>query len=41
MLYASGGRVLKHLLASSGNVKMVNRVAGSLMFAVGIWLVAS
>lgn len=41
MLYASGGRVLKHLLASSGNVKIVNRVAGTLMFAVGIWLVAS
>ena len=39
MLYASGGRALKHLLASSGNVKIVNRVAGTLMLAVGVWLI--
>jgi len=39
MLYATGGRALKHLLASSGNVKIVNRVAGTLMLGVGVWLI--
>jgi len=38
VLYASGGRSLKHLLGNSGNIKVVNRVSGSLMIAIGLWL---
>lgn len=38
VLYASGGRTLRHFLQKSGNVRMMNRIAGSLMMAVGIWL---
>ncbi|OEE63348.1 threonine transporter RhtB [Enterovibrio norvegicus FF-33] len=38
MLYASGGRTLRHFLQKSGNVRMMNRIAGTLMMAVGVWL---
>lgn len=38
ILYASGGRTLNRLLQKSDNVRLLNRIAGSLMFAVGIWL---
>jgi homoserine/homoserine lactone efflux protein len=40
-LYAAGGKALRHLLAQRGNVAIINRVAGSLMIAVGVWLAAS
>ena len=29
LLYASGGRTLRHFLAKSGNVTLMNRIAGS------------
>ena len=38
VLYASGGRSLNHLLQKSGNVRLMNRLAGSLMIGVGLWL---
>lgn len=38
MLYASGGRTLKHMLGDSGNIKLVNRISGSLMMIIGMWL---
>ena len=38
LLYASGGRTLRHFLARSGNVTLMNRIAGSLMLFVGVWL---
>jgi threonine/homoserine/homoserine lactone efflux protein len=38
LIYASGGRTLRSLLMQSGNVKLMNRIAGSLMIGVGIWL---
>jgi threonine/homoserine/homoserine lactone efflux protein len=38
VLYASGGRTLSLLLRQRGNVRLLNRLAGSLMIAVGIWL---
>ncbi|RSM23574.1 threonine transporter RhtB [Aeromonas salmonicida] len=38
LLYAGGGRTLRHFLAKSGNVTLMNRIAGSLMFGVGVWL---
>lgn len=41
MLYASGGKTLKHLLGNSGNIKLVNRLSGSLMMIIGLWLALS
>ncbi|MGY3857296.1 MULTISPECIES: LysE family translocator [Aeromonas] len=38
LLYAGGGRTLRHFLAKSGNVTLMNRIAGSLMLFVGVWL---
>lgn len=38
LIYASGGKALRHLLLDRGNVKLMNRIAGSLMIGVGIWL---
>ncbi|MEE4278445.1 MAG: LysE family translocator [Halieaceae bacterium] len=40
-LYALGGRALGRLLARRGNVALINRLAGSLMIAVAVWLVSS
>ena len=39
--YAVGGKALSHLLAHRGNVAIINRIAGSLMIAVGLWLALS
>jgi len=39
LLYATGGRALRSLLQKSNNVKMMNRIAGSMMLGVAIWLV--
>ena len=38
MLYASGGKTLRVFLCKGENVKLMNRIAGTLMVAVGIWL---
>ncbi|WP_296055356.1 LysE family translocator [uncultured Amphritea sp.] len=38
LIYASGGKALRHLLLDRGNVKLMNRIAGSLMVGVGVWL---
>ena len=38
LLYAAGGSTLRHLLQSERNLRLLNRVAGTLMFAVGMWL---
>ena len=38
LLYASGGRTARKLLGESGNVKLLNRIAGTLMVGVGVWL---
>ncbi len=40
VLYASGGRSLSLLLKKRGNVRLINRIAGTLMMGVGIWLAA-
>ena len=40
-LYATGGKGLKRLLGQSQNVRLMNRIAGSLMMGVGVWLLAS
>ena len=41
MGYALGGKWLSRLLQKSGNVVLMNRCAGGLMFGVAIWLVLS
>ena len=38
LLYASGGKSLRHLLARGGSVRLLNRIAGTLMIGVGFWL---
>ncbi|MBD5769927.1 LysE family translocator [Marinomonas colpomeniae] len=38
VIYATGGKTLKSLLMKSGNVRIMNRIAGSLMIGVGFWL---
>lgn len=37
-LYATGGKGLKRMLGKSEKVQLLNRIAGSLMVGVGIWL---
>jgi len=41
ILYAGGGKTLNHLLQKQGNVQVLNRIAGTLMLGVGIWLAFS
>ena len=38
VIYAAGGRTLSRLLQRRGNVRLINRVVGTLMIGVGIWL---
>jgi threonine/homoserine/homoserine lactone efflux protein len=38
LLYAAGGQALRHLLLDQGNVRLLNRIAGTLMIGVGFWL---
>ncbi|SFH64905.1 LysE family translocator [Modicisalibacter xianhensis] len=38
LLYAGGGRTASHLLAKGGGVRLLNRIAGTLMIGVGVWL---
>ena len=38
LAYASGGKSLKLFLSRGDNIKWMNRIAGSLMIAVGFWL---
>ncbi len=41
LTYAMGGQALKRLLSRSNNVRLLNRVTGTLMVAVGFWLALS
>lgn len=38
ILYASGGNTIRKFLQKSNNVKRMNRIAGTLMLGVGVWL---
>ncbi|MFM2482982.1 LysE family translocator [Celerinatantimonas sp. YJH-8] len=38
MLYASGGQTLRQHLSNSGHMSIMNRISGSLMAMVGLWL---
>jgi threonine/homoserine/homoserine lactone efflux protein len=37
-LYAHGGRTLRRTLQKGGGVRLANRISGSLMMLVGVWL---
>jgi homoserine/homoserine lactone efflux protein len=41
LLYASGGKALRLIFAQEHNVRLLNRIAGSLMLLVGVWLALS
>jgi homoserine/homoserine lactone efflux protein len=41
LLYASGGKALRLIFAQEHNVRLLNRIAGSLMLFVGVWLALS
>ena len=41
IIYATGGKTLRKLLQNSSNVKLINRVAGSMMMGIGVWLAIS
>lgn len=41
MTYAAGGQTLNRILSHSSNVRLLNRIAGSLMMGVGVWLASS
>ncbi|MBE0404541.1 Putative threonine efflux protein [Halomonas citrativorans] len=38
LVYAVGGKTLRKTLGKSGNVRLLNRIAGTLMMGVGLWL---
>jgi len=38
MLYASGGKALRLILARQSSVQVLNRIAGSLMMGLGLWM---
>ncbi len=38
LIYAGGGRTLSRLLARGDNLRLINRIAGTLMLGVGAWL---
>ena len=41
LIYASGGKKLNTLLQQRANVKTMNRISGSLMMGIAVWLVAA
>ena len=41
IIYASGGSTLRKLLKDSSNVRLLNKISGTLMIGVGIWLATS
>ncbi|NVJ54566.1 MAG: LysE family translocator [Campylobacteraceae bacterium] len=41
IIYASGGTTLRKLLQNSDNVKLINKIAGTMMIGIGIWLASS
>jgi homoserine/homoserine lactone efflux protein len=40
-IYAAGGKTLRVFLKKSGNVRLLNKISGTLMIGVGIWLIRS
>jgi homoserine/homoserine lactone efflux protein len=40
-IYATGGKTLRVFLKKSGNVRLLNKISGTLMIGVGMWLIRS
>ena len=40
MLYATGGKALRVLLAQQSSVQVLNRISGTLMMGIGVWMLA-
>ncbi len=38
IIYASGGKTLRKILQKNSNIRIMNRIAGTLMLGVGVWL---
>jgi threonine/homoserine/homoserine lactone efflux protein len=38
VIYASGGNILKKILENRANVQIINRISGTLMILIGLWL---
>jgi len=38
LIYALGGRTMRAVLIQSSNVRIMNRISGTLMMGVGVWL---
>lgn len=38
IIYASGGNLVRKFLQDSSNVKLLNKIAGTLMMFIGVWL---
>jgi len=38
IIYASGGSTLRKFLQKNDNVKLINKIAGTIMIGVGVWL---
>ncbi len=41
LIYAGGGKSLRTFMMKSGNLEHLNRIAGTLLIGVGIWLASS
>ena len=41
IIYATGGKTLRKLLQNSSNVRLINKIAGTLMMGIGVWLASS
>lgn len=41
VIYAGGGITLRKLLQNSSNVKLLNKIAGTMMIGIGVWLLIS
>ncbi|GAA5445011.1 homoserine/homoserine lactone efflux protein [Microbulbifer sp. NBRC 101763] len=41
LIYAGGGQALSRLLERAENVRLINRISGTLMLLVGVWLALS
>ncbi len=38
LIYATGGNTLRRLLQDTSNVRLINKIAGTMMMGIGVWL---
>ena len=41
IIYATGGKTLRKLLQNRSNVKFINKIAGTMMMGIGVWLAST